>query len=86
VHERGTHLTALRRVYGCAGAVRPSGGGRPGLSLIFGSTGLPIYPIYIWSHVLPITRGSPVSTVSSSSTAPGSEGYKNTPRSLGIRF
>jgi hypothetical protein len=45
-----------------------------------------IYSLYIWSPRLWITRGSPRSMVPSSSAAPGSSGYKNTPRPLGIRF
>jgi hypothetical protein len=45
-----------------------------------------IYRLYIMSYGLPITRGSPGSTVSFGSIDPGSSCYKNTPRPLGISF
>jgi hypothetical protein len=47
--------------------------------------------IYIYIYIelepwLSITRGNPGSTVPSGSAAPGSGGYKSTPRPSGIRF
>jgi hypothetical protein len=45
-----------------------------------------IYSLYIWSPTLPITRGSSGSTASSSSAAPGSDGYKNTLDRQGLGF
>jgi hypothetical protein len=42
--------------------------------------------LYIWSPGLPITRGSPGSTVPSGSATSSSGGFKNTPRPPGIRL
>jgi hypothetical protein len=45
-----------------------------------------IYSLYIWSPGLPITRGSTSSMTPSSSAAPGSGGYKNTPGRQRLAF
>jgi hypothetical protein len=66
---------------------KPDGTVWPRLPLVIGSPGLQIYKhLYIWSLVLPITRGSTVSTVPSGSAAPSSSVYKKRLRALGFHF